>query len=298
MTAATPNTTSSSDIPLEAEPPTEEWAEPTSRRSTILRWIGITGLISFLVLPMVPLAVWSISFRWFYPDIIPSEFSGRAWSSVFSSTNDVFGAAWDTTVVALIVTVLSILIGVPAGRALGLYEFRGKRVVELLILAPIIVPGLAVALGVHLLFIRYGLANTLFGVALVHLIPTLPYMTLVMSGVFANYDADFELQARSLGAGVIATQRYVTLPAIFPGLVVGALFTFLISWSQYVLTLLIGGGQVVTLPLLLFNFARSGENAIAGALSVVFVVPGILVLMLSSRYLSGDDAAVGGIGNV
>lgn len=269
-----------------------------TRKSTIFRWSGITALLLFLVMPMVPLVVWSVSFRWFYPDIIPSEFSGRAWSAVFSPRNDVLGAAWDTTLVALMVTVLSVLIGIPAGRALGLYEFRGKRIVELLVLAPIIVPGLAVALGVHQLFIRYGLANTLIGVALVHLIPTLPYMTLVMSGVFANYDADFELQARSLGAGVFKTQRYVTLPAIFPGVVVGALFTFLISWSQYVLTLLIGGGQVVTLPLLLFNFARSGENAIAGALSVVFVVPGILILLLSSKYLSGDDAAVGGIGNI
>jgi putative spermidine/putrescine transport system permease protein len=294
MTVQTPAGENSA-APAQAAPPP---VPAGTRKSTIFRWSGITALLLFLVMPMVPLVIWSVSFRWFYPDIIPSEFSGRAWSAVFSPRNDVLGAAWDTTLVALMVTVLSVLIGVPAGRALGLFEFRGKRIVELLVLAPIIVPGLAVALGVHQLFIRYGLANTLVGVALVHLIPTLPYMTLVMSGVFANYDADFELQARSLGAGVIKTQRYVTLPAIFPGLVVGALFTFLISWSQYVLTLLIGGGQVVTLPLLLFNFARSGENAIAGALSVVFVVPGILILMLSSKYLSGDDAAVGGIGNI
>lgn len=268
------------------------------RRRTVLRWIGITGLLAFLVSPMVPLFIWSIAFRWFYPDILPSEYSSRAWEAVFSPTNDVIGAAWDTTLIALVVTALSILVGVPAGRALGLHEFRGKRVVELMILAPIIVPGLAVALGVHTLFIRYGLTNTVLGVSLVHLIPTLPYMTLVMSGVFANYDPDYEAQARSLGAGPIATLRYVMLPAIFPGLVVGALFTFLISWSQYVLTLLIGGGQVVTLPLLLFNFARSGDNAIAGALSVVFILPGILVLMLSSKYLTGENAAVGGIGNI
>lgn len=267
------------------------------RRKTVFRWIGITGLLAFLVAPIVPLFIWSISFRWFYPDILPSEYSSRAWEAVFSPTNNVLGAAWDTTIIAVAVTALSILIGVPAGRALGLHSFRGKRVVEVLILAPIIVPGLAVALGVHLIFIRYGLANTLLGVILVHLIPTLPYMTLVMAGVFANYDADFELQARSLGAGPLATQRYVTLPAIFPGLVVGALFTFLISWSQYVLTLLIGGGTIVTLPLLLFNFARSGDNAIAGALSVVFILPGILVLVLSSKYLTGDSA-VGGIGNI
>ncbi len=174
---------------------------------------------------------------------------------------------------------------------------RRKRIVEIMILAPIIVPGLAVVLGIDTLFIRYGLSGSVYGVALVHLVPTLPYMTLVMSGVYSNYDVDYELQARSLGAGRWATQRFVTLPAVFPGVVVGALFTFLISWSQYILTLLIGDGQVETLPILLFNFARS-EPAIAGALSVVFVLPGIVVLLLSSKYLSGDSAAVGGIGNI
>ena len=261
------------------------------------RWIGITGLLAFLVAPIVPLFVWSISFRWFYPAILPTEYSTRAWLEVITPHNDVLGVAWNTVLIALIVTLCSILLGVPAGRALGLYEFRGKRLVEWLILAPIIVPGLAVVLGIHVLFIRAGMHNSIPGVMLVHLVPTLPYMTLVMSGVFANYDTDFELQARSLGAGRLATQWYVTLPAIFPGVVVGALFAFIISWSQYVLTLLIGGGQVQTLPLLLFSFVRS-DPAIAGALSVVFILPAVLVLLLSSRYLSGDNAAVGGIGNI
>ena len=93
-----------------------------------------------------------------------------------------------------------------------------------------------------------GIHNSIPGVILVHLVPTLPYMTLVMSGVFANYDTDFELQARSLGAGRMATQWYVTLPAIFPGVVVGALFAFIISWSQYVLTLLIGVAKYRLFP--------------------------------------------------
>ncbi len=270
---------------------------PRTIGRTTLRWVGIMGLLSFLVAPMVPLFIWSISFRWFYPDILPSEYSARAWEQVISPTNNVIGATGQTTLIALLCTVLSVLLGVPAGRALGLHNFKGKRIVEVLILAPIIVPGLAVVLGIDTMFIRYGLSGNILGVTLVHLVPTLPYMTLVMSGVYANYDVDYELQARSLGARRWATQRYVTLPAVFPGVVVGALFTFLISWSQYVLTLLIGDGQVETLPILLFNFARS-EPAIAGALSVVFILPGILVLLLSSKYLSGDSAAVGGIGNI
>jgi putative spermidine/putrescine transport system permease protein len=269
-----------------------------TRRRGVLRWIGVSILLIWLVAPMIPLLIWSISFRWFFPDLLPSQLSGRAWEYVFSPTADVFPALIDTTIIALSVTVISILIGVPAGRALGLHNFAGKRIVELLILAPTIVPGLAVVLGIHVVFIRYGLATTMIGVILVHLIPTLPYMTLVMSGVFANYNPEFEQQARSLGAGPIPTLWYVMIPSILPGVIVGALFTFLISWSQYILTLLIGGGRVVTLPLLLFSFATTGDNAITGALSIVFVLPGILILLLTSRFLTGEDSAVGGIGNI
>ncbi len=267
-------------------------------RQGVLRWFGISILLLWLIAPMIPMIIWSVSFRWFFPNVFPTELSGRAWQYVFSPTADVFPAMVTTTWIAVVVTLLSIVIGVPAGRALGMHEFPGKRLVELLILAPTIVPGLAVVLGIHVVFIRMGLANTTLGVILVHLIPGLPYMTLVMSGVFANYNADYEQQARSLGAGPLATLWYVMLPSIMPGIIVGGLFTFLISWSQYILTLLIGGGRVVTLPLLLFNFATSGDNAITGALSVVFIIPGIIILLLTSRYLTGEDSTVGGIGNI
>jgi putative spermidine/putrescine transport system permease protein len=139
-------------------------------------------------------------------------------------------------------------------------------------------------------FIGLGLTNTVTGVVLVHLIPALPYMILVMAGIFANLDPDFERQAQSLGAGRCQAFRHVTLPAILPGLVVGALFTFLVSWSQYILTLTIGGGRVVTLPLLLFNFAATGRNDITGAISLIAILPGALILIVTARYLTGQGA--------
>ncbi len=272
--------------------------QAAANRQVYIRWVSISLLLTWLVLPMVPLLIWSFSHRWFFPNVLPQEFSLKAWAYVFSSTSGVMASLWDTIVISLGATLLSILVGVPAGRALGQYKFRGKILVELLILAPVIVPGIAVVLGIHVLFIRYGLANTQFGVMLVHLIPTLPYMVLVMSGVFANYDASFEHQARSLGAGPLRTWWYVTLPAILPGVIVGGLFAFLVSWSQYILTLLIGGGRVVTLPLLLFNFATAGRNDITGAISMIYIIPGIIVLLLSARYLTGSNSAVGGFGQV
>ena len=280
------------------EPAAAVQASPIVNWDVVIRWIVIALLLTWLVLPMVPLLIWSFSFRWFFPDVVPSEYSLKAWRYVFSPTSGVLESLWVTVLISGGATLLSVIVGVPAGRALGLYKFRGKIIVELLILAPIIVPGIAVVLGLHVLFIKFQLANTVFGVTLVHLIPTLPYMVLVMSGVFANYDPSYEDQARSLGAGPIRTWWYVTLPAILPGVIVGGLFAFLVSWAQYILTLLIGGGKVVTLPLLLFNFATAGRNDITGAISMVYIIPGIIVLLLSARYLTGSNSAVGGFGQV
>ncbi|MBO0332382.1 ABC transporter permease [Sneathiella sp. CAU 1612] len=255
-------------------------------------WFSLILLVSWLVLPLIPLAIWSVSRSWYFPDIIPSAFSLRAWNYVFSNTSDVLPALGVTTLIALCATLLSVIIGLPAGRALGLYQFRGKALVELLILAPTIVPGIAVALGLHVVFLSLGLAGSYLGVLIVHLIPTLPYMVLVMAGVFANYNPDTEAQARSLGASAIQTFFYVTLPAILPGLLIGSLFTFLVSWSQYILTLLIGGGRVVTLPLLLFNFASAGRNDITGAISMIYILPGVVLLLLGARHLTGRSRAV------
>lgn len=255
-------------------------------------------LITWLVLPLVPLAIWSFAQGWFFPDLLPRKWSLRAWEYTFSDTAGVIDSLWITIYISLLATVLSVLVGVPAGRALGLYNFRGKGLVELLILAPTIVPGIAVALGIHSVFIAIGLTNTITGVVLVHLVPTLPYMVLVMAGIFANYDPAFEDQARSLGASALKTFWHVTLPAIFPGIVVGALFAFLVSWSQYILTLLIGGGRVETLPLLLFNFAAAGRNDITGAIGMIYILPGIAILLLTAKHLSGRSGAVAGFGRI
>ena len=255
--------------------------------------IGVVMLITWLVLPMVPLFIWSVAKGWYYPQLLPERWSLDAWQYVFSDTSQVFSSLGTTLLIALGATSLAVLIGVPAGRALGLYRFRGKALVELFILAPTIVPGIAVALGIHVVFIHLGLANTIFGVILVHLIPTLPYMVLVMAGVFANYDADMEDQARTLGASPWRTYWHIMLPAVMPGIMVGALFAFIVSWSQYILTLLIGGGRVVTLPLLLFNFATSGRNDITGAISVLYIIPGIIVLLVTARHLTGRNAVAG-----
>ena len=85
--------------------------------------------------------------------------------------------------------------------------------------------------------------------------------------------------------------RSVMLPLTGPGIVVAGLFAFLLSWSQYLATLIIGGGKVITLPVLLFALIGSGDRPVAAAVSLVFVAPAFLALLFSAKYLGGRSMA-------
>jgi putative spermidine/putrescine transport system permease protein len=77
---------------------------------------------------------------------------------------------------------------------------------------------------------------------------------------------------------------------------VASLFTFLLSWSQYITTLLIGDGRVLTLPRVLFPFISVSNNAMMATISIIFVLPAIFALLLTSRMLNRDAAAMSGLG--
>lgn len=257
-----------------------------------LRTLLAAALAFWLVLPLIPLAVWSIAHGWRFPDLWPRDLTLNAFAYALSPTAGVMASLATTIGIALATTALAALIGIPAGRALGLHQFRAKPLVEVLLLAPAIVPGIATGLGLHGVFLTLGLTGTVPGVILAHLIPTLPYMIFVMAGVFSGFDPDHEDQARSLGATPLQVFRHITLPAILPGILTGALFAFLVSWSQYVLTLAIGGGRVQTLPLVLFTFATSGRNDMAGAIAMIYILPGLLILALTARQITGRNRAI------
>jgi putative spermidine/putrescine transport system permease protein len=255
------------------------------------RWLA-GSIVGAVLLPFVPLVLWSFSGRWFYPDLLPSQWGLRAWAYVTGTAGPQVGEALvQSLLVASASALASVAAGLPAGRALGLYRFRGKDALSVALMLPVIVPPLSVAMGLHLWFLRLGLAETFAGVVLVHLSFCLPYAVFVLWGVFSNYNPEFEDQARSLGASRREVLLRVTLPMVLPGVIVAGLFAFLLSWSQYLSTLIIGGGRISTLPLLLFALMGSGDRPVAAAVSLVFVLPSLAALVVSARHLGGRSMA-------
>ena len=271
--------TSPSSSPLAASD------RPRRLRGTVGGRIVLALIVVAILLPLVPLIIHSFARGYVFPQLLPAEWSTRAWRIVLATDGGTWNALGWSVVVAAAVTALSLLVALPAGRVLGLRAFRGKRVLEFLVLTPLLVPAVAVAIGLDIVFIRLGLSGTFWGVVLVHLIPAAPYAVLVLAGVFANYDEDFEAQARTLGANPLNVFRHVTMPAIKPGLIIAGFFAFIVSWSQYVLTLQIGGGKILTLPVLLVSTASGGDVSITGVLTIVSALPVVVLLGLASRHV-------------
>jgi putative spermidine/putrescine transport system permease protein len=260
-----------------------------------VRW-SVTGLVlTALVVPFAPLLVWSSARSWRFPALWPQALGARSWQVVADPGSQVLTGLATSTGIAACVAVLAGLVGLAAGRALGLHAFPGKRIVQLAMLAPLIVPAIAVTPGIQVAFTRYRLADTVPGVVLAHLIPAASYATLVLAAGYARYDVAFEQQARVLGTPPLRVLLHVTLPLLRPALTTAMLVAFLISWDDYLLTLLVGGGAVTTLPLLLFSAIGSTDTAVASALALVVALPPLVLIGITARSLTpGRPAPTGG----
>lgn len=255
--------------------------------------IGLAGAAALVAMPFVPLFLWAFAGEWRFPDLFPSEWSLRGIAYLAEPGGRVLEATLASLLIGVSVAVASVAVGLPAGMALGGYEWRGRGLVIFFLLLPILVPPLVSTMGVHLTFIRLGLADTIFGVFLVHLVPTVPYTAIILTSVFAERTGELEEAARTLGASPWQAFLHVTLPAVTPGVAVAGLFAFLISWGQYILTVLIGGGNVVTLPMLLFSAASGNDPVITSSLALVFALPAVVALVVALRFLKPGEPVEG-----
>lgn len=248
----------------------------------------VAVLLGGFVFPFLVLILWSFSNGWASDALLPSALGLRGWRYLLAPGSRLLSSLSVSILISGTVTLIALVLSIPAGKALGLYRFKGKNIVEIVILSPVIIPALTVGMGIHVLFIRYGLADTFIGVILAHLPVTLPYGIRIFASVYKALGVKWEEQAQVLKAGKRQAFFYITLPFLYPGIVSAGALMFNVSFSQYFLTYLIGGGNIITLPLLLFPFVNSGDRVIASAISLVFVVTSLIVMLIIERMLSNN----------
>lgn len=233
-----------------------------------------------IFLPMAVVMLWSVTERWPWPLLLPESLSVRTVKELFFGSAKLPEILFSSISLALIVAVLGTVIGIMTARATELYSFRGKKMVHLGSFLPLLVPGTVFAMGIQITLIRMGLSDTLTGVVIVHLIAAVPYCITIMTDVTRAVGDRLEQQAMVLGAGPFQAFLQVSLPALLPGILSSMSMGFILSYSQYFTTLMVGGGRVKTIALVLVPYIQSGDRALSSVYSVAFVGSALLVFFL------------------
>lgn len=183
---------------------------------------------------------------------------------------------YNSFVIAIGTTLLTLAIVIPASFGYVRYRFHGKAFVYLLIMSPLIVPNVVAALG-YFGFLSLGrMTGTIPGVIIAHTALSVPVTFLVICATLKGFDRNLERAAMNAGAGPIRTFFHVTLPVLRPGMTVGGLFAFLSSFNEAVVSIFIGGRDASTLPKKMFESIRLESDPVIAVVSTLLILAALL----------------------
>ena len=274
------------------------------KRQQSRSWLSV-GLFAMLFLslgfPLLVALAWSLidpKVGWFAPDLLPPSFSLHFWRSTLDDQG-ILQSLLLSLLISALVTLLSAALALPTAYALARIPFRAKRAIELFVLAPLIVPGIIVAVGLGTLFLQLKLAYSIPGVVLVQTVGTLPLMIRILVAALEVIPEEVLKAARTLGAGPWQVARRVVVPLAWPGFLAGGLLSFITSFEEFEKTFIVGSPFVQTLTLKLWAYL-GGQLIIfpnAAVVTFVLMVPTVIIFFVAERF-ARDDVLAAGMGKL
>ena len=206
-------------------------------------------------------------------------------------------------IIAIVATLISTVLGTLAALVLYRSKNKLKPIYTTLVYTPLVVPDILMGIGLLLLFVMFislfgdvlasltgldvGLGFTTIVIA--HVTFCLSYVTMVVLGRLHEFDKSMLEAAQDLGASGLYTFLNVTLPAILPGIIAGALFAFTLSIDDFVITFFVKGAGDTTLPIFIESAMKKGRRLpLLNALSVLFIVFTFIVVFVTQKILTSQ----------
>ena len=223
------------------------------------------------------------------PNYLPHSLSFENYQKVIDYQAGLFIYAGNSFTVAAIAIVLCLVLAVPAGYGLARFKLPAKEFVFVLMLAPLMIPYQAILIPIYLNFSKIGLANSHFGLAIVHAVLQLPFSIYLMRNAFEAIPKEIEEAALIDGATSLQVLRRIFLPLVVPGMVTVTLFTFINSWNEFLAALIFMNKEsAFTMPIMLVSVRTGRLGSVDwGALQagvIVSVLPCILIYVLLQKY--------------
>lgn len=263
-------------------------------RRLLLDWMAVVILLVMLAFFLFPI-YWIVSVGL---KTRPDIFAGPERFFVFEPTlanfeSVLFGRrsflpnVFNSSVIALASTTLSIVFGTLAGYALSRWKFKRSGDVAFYILSTRMMPPIAVIIPMYLIFRQFNLIDTYVAIILAHTVFNLPLVTWLMKSFFDDLPIELEEAARVDGCTIPQAFWAITLPLSLPGLASASIFAFIFSWNEFLFSLVLTGFDTKTLPVAVIGFQASlgvrwGEMS-AGA--TVAIIPVLVFALMVQRYL-------------
>jgi len=251
---------------------------PPSKSTRVVLFVYGVLVIAFLYLPLVSVGFASISkarYLTFPIKAYSTRWYGKAIES--ASVQDLIVTSLK---VAVIVTIVSMVLGFFGALAFARYRWRYRTLFQKVVLLPIFFPQMVLGLALLIWFNSLGIIPTWKTAVIAHLVWIAPIATLIIAIRAYSFDPALEEAARDMGASTFTILREITLPLLMPGVVSAGLFAFLLSWGNFPLSLFTTGADS-TLPEWLYAKMVSGYSPLVPTLGVLSVAGSFLLIMLA-----------------
>jgi putative spermidine/putrescine transport system permease protein len=218
----------------------------------------------------------------------PPEGLSLRWYGKIALAGDLRDAFWRSLYVAVICTAVAVPAGTLAGIALAKHRVRFETGLQTYLLLPFTIPLIGSGIGLMLVLGRAGILGQLWPVGIACCVINLPFMIWAVTASASALDPDLELAAANLGAPPLQTFLTVTLPAVVPGVITGALLMFILALNEFLVSLLLVDARIVTLPVQIYNSIRSIITPDLAAISVVFIACAGLAILVLDRIVGLD----------
>jgi putative thiamine transport system permease protein len=218
-------------------------------------WLGITGVYALVLLS---LAVGSVAGVWPFPALTPHSLSWEAWQSVLGSSKSV----WMTLSLALVSSVISLVWAIAW---LELAPPKWDAAMRRLLYLPLLLPGVLWVVGIHRLALAGGFTGTWMGVLIAHVLAVLPYTLIALSPAYQGFDARYAHLSATLGKSRWVFLSQVKWPLLRQSLWSTAAVGFAVSVAQFLPTLYIGEGRILTVTTEAVTLSSGGQRSLVAA---------------------------------
>ncbi|MDQ0393028.1 ABC transporter permease [Labrys monachus] len=249
----------------------------------ILAWIFVILTILLLLAPLVVVVGVSVSQSEFIA--FPPDGLSLRWYQDVLSSGTYLAAAAASLQIAMLVTVLSTLVGGAAAIALHRGRLPFSGLVETVFLSPLVLPTIIYAIGALMLWSTFFGPVSTATLWIGHTVVALPYVVRTTLAVLSEADPFLEEAARTMGAGRLQRLWFVVVPQCLPGLAAGAFFAFNISFDEAVLSLFLRKPDMVTLPVQIYSRLEFSPDPSVAAVSTIMIALTILLILVIDRIL-------------